>query len=120
MCGSCGMGTSYWLNRKLGESHDIACRPQAGYPVSSILRFEVVSRTEWRLPGNAPAFEPNWFVDISATLERKMAALDAYEFELRDWPHPRSRRGVEYLARWRGATVGVDAAEAFVLGRQVA
>jgi LmbE family N-acetylglucosaminyl deacetylase len=107
-------------HRRTLEAVVTACRPQNKHPVTSILSFEVPSSTEWQLPGNAPAFEPNWFVDISATLERKMAALDAYEFELRDWPHPRSRRGVEYLARWRGATVGVDAAEAFVLGRHLA
>jgi hypothetical protein len=59
-------------------------------------------------------------VDISDTLDRKFAALDAYAAELRDWPHPRSRQGVDHLARWRGATVGVDAAEAFMLGRQLA
>ncbi|WP_242513457.1 DegT/DnrJ/EryC1/StrS family aminotransferase [Halochromatium salexigens] len=47
------------------------------------------------------------------------AALDAYAEELRDWPHPRSRQGVEHLARWRGATVGCVAAEAFVLARQL-
>jgi hypothetical protein len=57
---------------------------------------------------------------ISAlTLERKLAALDAYAAELRDWPHPRSRQGVEHLARWRGATVGVEAAEAFMLARHL-
>jgi LmbE family N-acetylglucosaminyl deacetylase len=98
----------------------IACRPQTGHPVRSILSFEVPSSTEWQLSGNTPAFAPNWFVDITATLDRKMAALEAYAVELKDWPHPRSRRGVEYLARWRGATIGVDAAEAFVLGRHLA
>ena len=96
-----------------------ACRPQIGHSVKSILSFEVPSSTEWQLPGNAPSFQPNWFVDISATLDRKLAALNAYSVELRDWPHPRSHRGVEYLARWRGAMVGVDAAEAFVLGRHL-
>ena len=44
---------------------------------------------------------------------------DAYAAELRDWPHPRSRQGVEHLARWRGATVGMEAAEAFMLGRRL-
>jgi LmbE family N-acetylglucosaminyl deacetylase len=72
------------------------------------------------LPGSAPAFTPNWFVDISATLQRKLAALEVYAAELRAWPHPRCQRGVEHLAHWRGATVGVDAAEAFILGRQLA
>jgi LmbE family N-acetylglucosaminyl deacetylase len=107
-------------HRRAHEAVVTACRPQTGHPVKSLLCFEVPSSTEWQLPGSAPVFAPNWFVDVSATLERKLAALDAYAAELRAWPHPRSRRGVEHLARWRGATVGVDAAEAFLLGRQLA
>lgn len=97
-----------------------ACRPQPGHPVKTLLCFEVPSSTEWQLPGSAPAFAPNWFVDITDTLDSKLMALEAYAAELRDWPHPRSRKAVEHLAHWRGATVGVDAAEAFMLGRQLA
>ncbi|TLU81986.1 MAG: PIG-L family deacetylase [Chlorobium sp.] len=107
-------------HRRVHEAVVTACRPQNGYPVKTLLSFEVPSSTEWQLTGSAPPFTPNWFVDISATLNRKMAALEAYAAELRDWPHPRSRQGVEHLAHWRGATVGVDAAEAFILGRQLA
>jgi LmbE family N-acetylglucosaminyl deacetylase len=94
-----------------------ACRPQPGHPVRTLLFFEVPSSTEWQPPGSAPAFTPNWFVDISSTLDCKLKALDAYAEELRVWPHPRSLQAVEALARWRGATVGVEAAEAFILGR---
>jgi N-acetylglucosamine malate deacetylase 1 len=107
-------------HRRAHEAVVTACRPQSGHPVKTLMCFEVPSSTEWQLPGSAPVFTPNWFVDVSATLERKLAALDAYAAELRAWPHPRSRQGVEHLARWRGATVGVSAAEAFLLGRQVA
>ncbi len=107
-------------HRRLHEAVVTACRPQQGHPVKTLLCFEVASSTEWQLPGSGPVFAPNWFVDISATLARKLAALEAYAAEHRAWPHPRSRQGVEHLAHWRGATVGVDAAEAFVLGRQVA
>lgn len=106
-------------HRRLHEAVLTACRPQHGHPVKTLLCFEVPSSTEWQLPNSAPVFAPNWFVDISATLERKLAALEVYSAELRAWPHPRSRRGVEHLAHWRGATMGVDAAEAFVLGRQL-
>jgi LmbE family N-acetylglucosaminyl deacetylase len=106
-------------HRRIHEAAVTACRPQRGHPVKTLLCFEVPSSTEWQLPGSAPCFTPNWFVDISDTLDRKLTALDSYAAELRGWPHPRSRRGVEYLARWRGATVGVDAAEAFILGRKV-
>lgn len=107
-------------HRRLHEAVVTACRPQIGHPVKTLLCFEVPSSTEWQLPGSIPAFAPNWFVDISATLARKLAALEAYGDELRNWPHPRSRKGVEHLAHWRGATIGVDAAEAFILGRQLA
>lgn len=107
-------------HRRMHAAVVTACRPQRGHSVKTLLCFEVPSSTEWQLPGSAPVFAPNWFVDISNTIERKLAALDAYAAELRAWPHPRSRQGVEHLARWRGATVGVDAAEAFVLGRQLA
>lgn len=107
-------------HRRLHQAVVTACRPQQRHPVKTLLCFEVPSSTEWQLPGSAPSFAPNWFVDISATLDRKLAALDVYAKELRAWPHPRSIRGIEHLAHWRGATVGVDAAEAFVLGRQLA
>lgn len=107
-------------HRRIHEAVVAACRPQSSHPVKTLLCFEVASSTEWQLSGSAPAFTPNWFVDISTTLDRKLAALEAYAEELRSWPHPRSRQGVEHLAHWRGATVGVDAAEAFMLGRQLA
>jgi LmbE family N-acetylglucosaminyl deacetylase len=96
-----------------------ACRPQPGHPVQELLFFEVPSSTEWRPPGSAEPFLPNYFVDISATLDIKRSALSAYAGELREFPHPRSLQAVEALARWRGATVGVEAAEAFILGRKL-
>lgn len=106
-------------HRHVQQAVITACRPQRGHPVRTLLTFEVPSSTEWQPPGSGAVFAPNWFVDISATLEQKLVALDAYAEELRDWPHPRSRQGVEHLARWRGATVGCEAAEAFVLARQL-
>ena len=96
-----------------------ACRPQPGHPVKELLFFEVPSSTEWRPPSSAEPFNPNWFVDISATLAKKLEALQAYDTELRAFPHPRSLKAVTALAQWRGATTGVDAAEAFILGRKL-
>jgi LmbE family N-acetylglucosaminyl deacetylase len=107
-------------HRRLHEAVVAATRPQAGQSVRTLLFFEIASNTEWQPPGSAPAFAPNWFVDIGVQLERKLRALDAYAMELRPWPHPRSRQGVEHLARWRGATIGAEAAEAFILGRRIA
>lgn len=106
-------------HRVIHEAVVIACRPQVGNPVKTILCFEVPSSTEWQLSGARSAFTPNWFFDISSTLNDKLAALESYADEIRTWPHPRSLQGIEHLACWRGSTVGVDAAEAFMLGRQL-
>ncbi|MDB5526931.1 MAG: N-acetylglucosaminyl-phosphatidylinositol de-N-acetylase family protein [Devosia sp.] len=107
-------------HRRLHEAVQSACRPQTGHPVRTLLFFEVASSTEWHTPGSSPVFAPNWFEDISRQLDRKLEALAAYERELRAWPHPRSLKGVTSLAHWRGATVGSEAAEAFILGRRLA
>jgi LmbE family N-acetylglucosaminyl deacetylase len=96
-----------------------ACRPVPGGCVGELLFFEVPSSTEWRPAASAVSFCPDWFVDISATLPKKLDALQAYREELRAFPHPRSLQAVRALAQWRGATAGVDAAEAFVLGRKI-
>ncbi len=96
-----------------------AFRPLPGVPWRELLLFEVPSSTEWRPGHGATAFAPNLFVDITATMERKKRALQAYADELRPFPHPRSLEGVEALATWRGATAGVARAEAFVLAREL-
>ena len=106
-------------HRRLHEAVVIACRPTPGHSVKRLLSFEVASSTEWQPPGSAPAFQPNWFVDISEQWARKRLALDSYATEMCPWPHARSIQALEHLARWRGAQVGVQAAEAFCLLRQL-
>ncbi|MDJ0677005.1 MAG: PIG-L deacetylase family protein [Calothrix sp. MO_167.B42] len=96
-----------------------AARPIPGQVVKTLLFFEIASSTEWQTPASALPFTPNWFVDISETLSLKMKALIAYDSEMRLFPHARSLTALEHLARWRGASVGVEAAEAFILGRNL-
>lgn len=94
-----------------------ACRPQPNFSVTAIYTFEVLSSTEWNSPDAAAIFFPNHFVDISSTLDKKMAALNAYLVEMRKYPHARSIEAVEVLAKHRGASMGMYAAEAFVTQR---
>tara|TARA_B100001250_G_C19806944_1_gene793791 strand:+ start:1453 stop:2136 length:684 start_codon:yes stop_codon:yes gene_type:complete len=94
-----------------------ACRPTYGNTVKRILSFEVPSSTEWQSVTSGNSFRPNWFENVSESLDLKIEALKVYQSEIREWPHPRSLKAVEHLARWRGATVGCDAAEAFMLNR---
>ena len=106
-------------HRRLHEAVVTACRPTPSHPVKRLLSFEVASSTEWQPPGSSSVFQPNWFVDISPQWQRKREALEAYASEMRPWPHARSLKAVEHLGRWRGAQVGVEAAEAFCLLRQL-
>jgi LmbE family N-acetylglucosaminyl deacetylase len=106
-------------HRRVHDAVMAVCRPQPVFCVRQLLFFETASSTEWRSPASMAPFAPNWFVDVSDYLPKKLAALSVYADELRAFPHPRSIEAVEHLARWRGATVGVAAAEAFELGRLV-
>ncbi len=98
--------------------HDIALtlfRPQPGETVRSIYAFETLSATHWYGPDHA--FCPQRFVDVSACWETKIKALEAYDMELRRFPHARSRKAVKALAEFRGSTVGMEKAEAFEIIR---
>jgi len=94
-----------------------ACRPYPQQIVKKILTFEVLSSTDWNSYTSNTTFMPNWFEDISDTLENKKRALNAYASEMKSWPHSRSIKAVEHLAKLRGASVGFDACEAFTLIR---
>lgn len=96
-----------------------AFRPTPNQSVRSILAFEVPSSTEWNFGAVPAVFEANAFFDISEHIEVKLAALRQYEEEMHSFPHPRSMEAVEALARWRGATIGAEAAEAFMILRTV-
>ncbi len=104
-------------HQRISEAVITAARSTPNHPTKTILFFEVPSSTEWQVsPVKAP-FHPNWFVDISDTLHLKQKALAAYASEMRAFPHPRSESAIAHLAHWRGATAGVEAAEAFILAR---
>jgi LmbE family N-acetylglucosaminyl deacetylase len=91
-----------------------ACRPLPGSGVRGLFGFEVLSSTEWSVPGLAEPFVPSHFVDVTATLERKLEALGCYASEMREFPYPRSIEAVRHLAALRGAASGFARAEAFV------
>lgn len=96
-----------------------AFRPQPGDNRTEILCFEVPSSTEWNTQEGAGVFAPNYFVDVAATLELKINAFQCLSSEVRPWPHPRSAEAIEHQAKSRGASVGVGAAETFMLLRVV-
>jgi LmbE family N-acetylglucosaminyl deacetylase len=87
-----------------------AARPMSGKTVREIYSFEILSSTEWNFPSN---FFPDVFFDIEKTLGLKLDAIREYQQELRDFPHPRSLKGIEVNAMNWGMKSGVKCAEAF-------
>jgi len=98
------------------DSVMVATRPLPGATVRAVLTFAPTSSTEWTAPP-FDTFRPNWFVDVSSTIEDKLAAFACYRTEVRDWPHPRNARALRATAEHHGSRIGVDAAEPFVLIR---
>ncbi len=96
-----------------------AARPLPGKDPIEILCFETVSSSEWSEQTNDKTFKPNYYVNITDTIGDKLTALQSYDVEMRPFPHPRSYEGIEYLAKLRGMTVGVEYAEAFEMVRRV-
>jgi len=90
-----------------------ALRPMPQCPVRRLFSFEVPSATEWAFGSVAGPYEPDTFFDVSETLGAKVKAMQTYESEVRPFPHPRSPESLLAMARMRGASSGLIAAEAF-------
>jgi N-acetylglucosamine malate deacetylase 1 len=95
-----------------------ACRPQPDFCVKEIYAFEVLSSTEWQTPG-FESFSPNVYINITDYIEIKKQVLGVYSEEMRQAPHSRSIDNMLHLNAFRGCTVGVSYAEAFVLIRMI-
>jgi LmbE family N-acetylglucosaminyl deacetylase len=97
-----------------------ATRPgAAGVTVSDLYAFEVPSSTDWAFQRVGPAFHPNVFVNVAASLEQKVAAMECYESERRSAPHPRSPEMLRATAARWGSVAGMPYAEAFELIRSL-
>lgn len=112
-------GDMHLDHRWVAEGAMVAVRPLDAPYIKKVLAYETLSETEWNTPSVNNAFIPNLWVDISEELEGKIAAMECYKSQLHDFPHPRSLEAIKALARYRGSTVGVQAAEAFMLIRGI-
>jgi N-acetylglucosamine malate deacetylase 1 len=87
--------------------------------VKRVLSYEVLSSTDAAAANPARAFVPNVFNDISQHLDRKLEIMSLYQTEVQAYPLPRANDSLRALARYRGANIGVEYAEAFMLVREV-
>ena len=97
----------------------VAARPVNGCTVKSIYAYETLSETEWAPPFGDDAFIPNHFVDITDYFNFKLKAMECFKSQIKDFPNPRSLECIESLSKFRGATIGVNRAEAFMVIRTI-
>lgn len=93
-----------------------ATRPMFEETVKEIYSFEVLSSTEWSFPNS---FSPNIFFDIKNTIDIKKSAMSCYIDELRNYPHPRSIKGIELNSEYWAMRTGLNNVEAFMLIRKI-
>jgi LmbE family N-acetylglucosaminyl deacetylase len=92
----------------------MACTKSFRYPyIKKVLMYECISETEFAPSYPEKVFIPNYYVDISDFIDKKIAIMKVFESELAPPPFPRSEENIRALARFRGSTVGCHFAEAF-------
>jgi len=108
-------------HRSLFHAASVAWRPvtPVGRQIKRVVCYEVLSETHWNAPYLEPGFLPNSFETISDTLELKLRALECFKSQMRPFPDIRSVEAIKALAQLRGSQVGVHAAEAFVIIREL-
>lgn len=106
-------------HKRVYEASLVAARPQGAYSVSRVYAYETLSETEWAAPFPEDNFIPNVFINIENEIEHKINAFAVFESQVREFPHPRSRKGIKVLSEHRGSVVSINAVEAFSLVREI-
>ena len=113
--------TIYTLNRSDAHSdHRVvfdavfSCTKSFRNPfIREVMMYECLSETEFAPALPEKVFMPNCYIDISKQMDEKVDLMNIYESELGEHPFPRSERNIRALGTYRGASSGVEYAEAF-------
>jgi LmbE family N-acetylglucosaminyl deacetylase len=84
-----------------------------------IFTFETMSSTNMATPEALRYFSATSYCDIGDYIERKLEILELYDTEIQSAPHARSSSAVKATAQYRGSTIGVHYAEAFMTVREI-
>jgi len=103
----------------IAEATFTATRPIVGQVVKEVYSYNVPSSTEWNFIEGAKVFVPNVFIDIKNELSSKLEAMECYESECRDYPHPRNPKSLKAHANYWGLISGYEFAEPFKLIRKL-
>ena len=107
-------------HRVVFESVMVATRPVAiGRCIELLAAYETLSETHWNAPHMEPNFSPNWVVNVSLQIDKKINALECYESQIPPFPGSRSLDAVKALAMFRGTQAGFAYGEAFQVIRMI-
>jgi LmbE family N-acetylglucosaminyl deacetylase len=107
-------------HRLVFDSVMVATRPVGvGKDIEIIAAYETLSETHWNAPHIEPNFTPNWVVDISDHISKKLNALECYKSQISEFPGPRSIEAVEALAKFRGTQAGFGFGEGLHIVRMI-
>jgi LmbE family N-acetylglucosaminyl deacetylase len=106
-------------HRTVFESVMVATRPiGSACSIEIVAAYETPSETHWNAPHIEANFVPNWVVDITGHVERKLEAVKCYASQVTD-AGARSLEAVGALARFRGTQAGFAFGEAFQIVRMI-
>ena len=106
-------------HRIIFDSSVVSVRPNGKFfPKKKVLSYETLSETHWNVPGIEPSFNPDYFIDISKNIKKKLSALSSYKSQIKN-NSTRSLDAVKSLAVFRGSQNGCKFAEAFKVIRIV-
>ncbi len=106
-------------HKSIYHSALVAARPQGSLKIPCIYCYETLSETEWGPTQYKNTFCPNYFVNVADFYTQKIESMKCYKSQLKEKPHSRSIEGLTALANFRGATIGVEKAEAFSIERLI-
>lgn len=114
-----GLGDLHLDHAVLYRSCLVSARPINNCTVKKIYVYETLSETNWApLQGNQ-TFIPNVYIDTTNFFHKKLEAMQCFKNQIKVYPHCRSLEAIEALAQYRGSTVGLTYAEAFMTERVI-
>ena len=101
-------------HRQIFDAAMVVTRPVGvGKEIKMVAAYETLSETHWNAPHIEPSFTPNWVVDITETIDKKIEAMSCYESQVHPFPEPRSIEALRALALFRGSQAGYGYGEGF-------
>jgi len=97
----------------------VAARPIQEYSIMGIYVYETLSETNWSPLQGDQFFKPNLYINVTDYFEKKLKSMSFFTTQIKKFPNSRSLEALEALAKYRGSTVGVFYAEAFMIEREI-